>query len=189
MSDPLNTSLTHNEDISKDTALEALHLFLDGELTVAKQPDLFTHLATCNECRTELEGVMKFRRMSREETLTVPPSVDVAMFKRLQKHKHAMRQIDRASDRRPLWNTKTAVSIRVTVVTAMLVFLTGLLIPGNTQEVLTQDVQIPIYGQEGIVTGTDEFIEFANLDLRSNTSTVYVFYPGLTVEEDRTDGP
>ena len=65
----------------------------------------------------------------------------------------------------------------------------GLLIPGNTQEMLTQDVQAPVYGQEGIVTGTDEFIEFANLDLRSNTSTVYVFYPGLTVEEDRTEGP
>ncbi|MFK7846896.1 MAG: anti-sigma factor [Rhodothermales bacterium] len=183
MSNPLDKPLAHNEDVSKDRAIEALHTFLDGELPVEDQSGLFAHLAACSNCRQELEGVMKFRRMSRSENLTVPPSLDAAMFKRLQKHKVMMKKIDRAEDRRPLWNTKAAVSLRATVVTAMLVFLTGLLIPANNLNGYSESgIVSPVYGAEGVVTGSDEFIEFTDLDFLSNTSTIYVFYPGLTVE-------
>ena len=129
----------------------------------------------------ELEGVMKFRRLSRAETLTAPPAMDAALFKRLHKHKALMKKIDRAEDRRPLWNTRAAVSLRATVITAMLVFLTGLLIPANNGDGFAGSVMAQ-YNYEGIVTGSDEFIEFADWDYRSNTSTIYVFYPGLTVE-------
>ncbi len=173
-SNSIDTALIHDDDLSMDSALDALHSFLDGELSVSRQPALFAHLATCNSCREELEGVMKFRRMSRMENLTVPPALDAALFKRLQKHKAMVKKIDRAGDRRPLWNARAAVSLRATVVTAMLIFLTGLLIPANEQD-LAQN--------RGSVTATDEFIEFADLDLKSSTSTVYVFYPGLTIEE------
>ena len=49
--------------------------------------------------------------------------------------------------------------------------------------------QVHVYDVSGMVTGTDEFIEFADLDFRSNTSTIYVFYPGLTIEAvSETDG-
>lgn len=183
MDNPLHIALNHDKDVSKDQALEALHSFIDGELPVVDQSTLFGHLAGCESCRQELEGVMKFRRMSRVETLTVPPSIDAALFKRLQKHKAIMKKIDRAADRRPLWNTRTAVSLRAMVITAMLVFLTGLLFPGN-HEISNSagHVHEPVYGAYGIVTGADEFIEFADLDIRSSTSTIYVFYPGLTVE-------
>ena len=184
MSNPLNIDLSHNEDLSKDSAALALHSFLDGELPVADQAKLFAHLAECEACRRELEGVMRFRRMSRVENLTVPPSLDAAMFKRLQKHKSTMKKIDRAEDRRPLWNTRTAVSVRATVLTAMLLFLTGLLIP-NTEFV--EQIERPVYQVEGMVTGADEVIEFADLDFRLNTSTVYVFYPGVTVESEQEE--
>lgn len=173
MSNSIDITLDHDDDLSKDAALEALHAFLDGELDVSMQSALFAHLATCSSCRTELEGVMRFRRMSRVENLTVPPALDAALFKRLQKHKALNKKIDRAEDRRPLWNARAAVSLRATVVTAMLIFLTGLLIPANSQR----------QNDQGIVTASDEFIEFADLDLGSSTSTVYVFYPGLTIEE------
>ncbi len=178
-SNSLHTALVHDDDLSKDTALDALHSFLDGELSVASQPALFAHLSTCSSCREELEGVMKFRRMSRMENLTVPPALDAALFKRLQKHKAMIKKIDRAGDRRPLWNARAAVSLRATVVTAMLIFLTGLLIPVNNQNIARNN--------SGTVTATDEFIEFADLDLKSSTSTVYVFYPGLTIEEAQDD--
>jgi len=179
MRESTHTALIHDDNLSKDTALEALHAFLDGELPVSSQSDLFAHLASCSSCRAELEGVMKFRRMSRMENLTAPPSLDAALFRRLQKHKALMKKIDRAEDRRPLWNARAAVSLRATVVTAMLIFLTGLLIPSNDQN------ELIVTG--GTVTGTDEFIEFADLDIRSNVSTVYVFYPGLTIEAINED--
>ena len=184
MSNPLEIDLSHSDDVLQDTAAMALHSFLDGELPVADQSKLFAHLAGCESCRKELEGVMRFRRMSRVENLTVPPSLDAAMFKRLQKHKSMMKKIDRAQDRRPLWNTRTAVSVRATVVTAMLLFLTGLLIPGTE---FTESVERPEYTAVGLVTGADEFIEFADLDFRLNTSTVYVFYPGVTIESEQEE--
>ncbi|MEM8485460.1 MAG: anti-sigma factor [Bacteroidota bacterium] len=181
MSNPLNKSLAHNEDVSKDTAIEALHAFLDGELSVADQSDLFAHLAVCGDCRQELEGVMKFRRMSRTENLTVPPSLDAAMFKRLRKHKTMMTRIDRADDRRPLWNAKTAISLRTTVVTAMFLFLAGLFVPADTFETYPPS-QTPVYQVEGQVTGTDELIQFSDMDVLPGTNYVYVFYPGIDVE-------
>ncbi len=180
MSNPLNRSLAHNADVSKDTALEALHAFLDGELSVTDQSDLFGHLAVCSDCRQELEGVMKFRRMSRSENLTVPPALDAAMFKRLQKHKTMMTRIDRADDRRPLWNAKTAISLRTTVVTAMFLFLAGLFVPADTFEEYPS--QTPVYQVEGLVTGSDELIQFSDMDVLPGTNYVYVFYPGIDVE-------
>ena len=177
MSDSLHRHLIHDDNIRQDTAVEALNAFIDGELALDEQPAVFTHLADCEHCRQQLEGVMKFRRMSREESLIVPPAVDAALFKRIQKHRTMMTRIDRAEDRRPLWNVRASVSLRATLITAMLLFLTGLLVPplNNQSE----------YARQGYVTGADELIEFANLELiEGNTSTLYVFFPGLTIEAE-----
>ncbi len=55
-----------------------------------------------------------------------------------------------------------------------MVFMTGLLMPKNPES---------NYASEGFVTGADELIEFADLEVtRGKTSTLYVFYPGLTIE-------
>jgi anti-sigma factor RsiW len=173
MSTSLHKLLVHHHDVSKDTALEALNLFMDGELPGSHQPSLFSHLAECPACRRELEGVIKFRRISRGENLMAPPMLDEAVFKRLNKHKAIMSHIDRAEDRRPLWNLRTPISLRATILTALMVFITGLLMPKSPEQNLVQ---------QGFVTGTDELIEFADLDLSPGSTHVYVFYPGLTIE-------
>ena len=85
-----------------------------------------------------------------------------------------MTRIDRAEDRRPLWNIRTPVSVRATVLTVVLVFFMGFFYPS-------------IGGQEtaetGYVTGADERIEFTDLDISMwNSRTLYVFFPGITVE-------
>ena len=80
MNNFLHIDLTHDTDIEKDTALNALNAFIDGDLSVEEQPAMFTHLAECTSCRQQLEGVMKFRRMSRLENLVVPPALDAAVF-------------------------------------------------------------------------------------------------------------
>ena len=179
MSNTLHRTLTHHRDITRDTALSALNAFIDGELAVNEQPAMFTHLASCEDCRQQLEGVMNFRRISRGENLVVSPALDAALFKRIQKHKVMMRRIDRAEDRRPLWNARASLSIRTTVITAILLFLTGLLMPAQNQS---------DYARLGYVTGEDELIEFADLELgEGNTSTLYVFFPGLTIEADKEE--
>lgn len=174
MSTSLNKSLTHHDELEKDTALHALNLFIDGELTGASQPALFKHLSICASCRRELDGVINFRRISREENLLAPPGLDQAMFKRLNKHKTIMTHIDRAEERRPLWNMRTHITLRATILTALMVFMTGLLMPHEVNQKMAN---------KGSVTGSDELIEFFDGDLApANTRTLYVFYPGLTIE-------
>lgn len=181
MSNSLHTELTHHENPEQDTALDALHSFLDGELSAENQPGLFAHMAVCESCRLHMESVMKFRRLSRVENLTAPPALDAAMFKRLQHHKQVAKRMNRADDRRPLWNSRSAISLRATVLTAMLLFLTGVLLPAHNNDARITAMPLP---QEELVTGSDEHTEFADLDFMENTSTVYVFYPGLTIEEE-----
>lgn len=175
MSNDINRKLSHNSEIEQDTALIALNEFLDGELSLSSQPELFAHLSVCEECRRELDGVMNFRRLSRVEHLTAPPSMDAVMFKRLRKQKSLMARIDRAEDRKPLWSVRTAVSVRATVLTVLLVFFMGLLNPGPPER--------SELAAAGYVTGLDELTEFTDLSFSHwNTRTLYVIYPGLTVE-------
>lgn len=174
MSTSLHRSLVHHDELEKDTALHALNLFMDGELSSSSQPALFKHLAGCADCRRELDGAMQFRRISRVENLLAPPGLDEAMFKRLNKHKTIMTHIDRAEERRPLWNLRTPITLRATILTALMVFMTGLLMPHEANQKMAR---------KGIVTGTDELIEFFDSDQQpANTRTLYVFYPGLTIE-------
>ncbi len=153
---------------------EALNLYLDGELSVEMQPFLFAHLSVCASCRRRFDAVLRFRRMSRQEYLVVPPSVDDAFFERLARHKTVSLRVDRASDRRPLWNLRTPVSLRSAVIVALALFLIGVMLPGST----TPDDQTG-----AAVRGEEERVEFVDLEVApSRFEAVYVFYPGLTIE-------
>ena len=166
--------LKHSTTFEQDTALQALNEFLDGELDANDQSALFAHLSECELCRKELEGVMTFRRLSRVEHLMAPPALDAALFKKLQKHKAIATRIDRAEDRRPLWNIRRTVSVRATILTVLLVFMMGLFYPTVEKSELASS---------GYVTGSDEIIEFPDSDTSVwHTRTLYVFFPGLTVE-------
>ena len=180
MSNHLHKILSHNPDVDKDTALIALNEFMDGELNIHDQPALFAHLSECAECRRELDGVMNFRRFSRSERLSAPPSMDVGMFKRLRKQKSILARIDRAEDRKPLWSIRKAVSVRATVLTVLLVFFMGLFYPSTAER--------SELAASGYVTGADELTEFPDLGLSPwTTRTLYVFYPGVTVEASLGD--
>lgn len=175
MSNDLHNKLSHSHNVDQDVASIALNEFMDGELNINDQSALFAHLSACEECRRELDGVMNFRRLSRIEHLVAPPSMDSGMFKKLRKQKSIMARIDRAEDRAPMWSIRTAVSVRATVLTVLLVFFMGLFYPSTAER--------SELAAAGYVTGADELTEFPDLNLSQwNTRTLYVFYPGLTVE-------
>ena len=159
---------------------EKLNLYVDGELGLEQQAPLFSHLAVCAQCRQQLDSVLHFRRLSRQETISVPPGVDDVFLKRLQKQKGLGNQIDRAADRRPLWQSKRTVSLRGGIILAASIFIAGLLYPTST-------VSDPL--TRGIVIGQDESVEFTDSELmEGKRNTVYVFYPGLTVEASHIEG-
>lgn len=159
---------------------EALNLYIDGELDFDRQAALFAHLSTCACCRRTLESVLTFRRLSREEPLVVPPAVDDAFFKRLASHRESHENVDRAAERRPLWQSRAPISVRTGVAAAVIVFLLGLLVPTNIDSTVARF--------QPAVVGMQEFVELRPVAAdRPPSETLYVFYPGLTVEAAKID--
>lgn len=155
----------------RDGMEEALNLYIDGELAFENQPPLFSHLAVCDSCRRTLEATMDFRRMSRQEVISVPAAVDDQFFQKLNQVKKRAETVDRWADRRPLWQAKTRVSLRVATTVALFLFLAGVFVPMNSQDVLADE----------LVEGVEERIEFMPRN-QFRGEVIYVFYPGLTVE-------
>jgi hypothetical protein len=173
----MNTSGTGPHARSGCMLEEALNLFVDGELPLDEQRPLFAHLADCTACARTLDGLLKFRRISRQEHLGVPPAVDEAFFQRLDRAKATHQHVDRAADRRPLWNARTPVSLRAAAVVAVLVFFAGLFVPRAE----------PVLRPLGTVIGEEERVEFVDVSAPPSREAVYVFYPGLTVEAQKSD--
>lgn len=152
---------------------EALNLFVDGELASSFQPEFFAHLASCGSCRHTLDSVMRFRRLGRLEHISVPPATDDAFFKRLAQHKGGRKRLDRAVERDPVWRLHTRISIRSAMFAAIILFITGLLLP----------VDPPGPPSVFFVSGGEERVEF--LQTSNLKEAVYVFYPGLTIEASK----
>ena len=82
------------------TATRLLNLYADGELSSARQADLFAHLAACPACRTEFNALLAFRLTARQEALTVPPAADEAFFARIDRLRRAAPSVQGAAERR-----------------------------------------------------------------------------------------
>ena len=143
---------------------EHVHAFLDGELPVERHGEVFSHLADCAACRETFNSVLRFRQMSRQEHLPVPPSVDEGFFRRLEQHKIQNDRRDRAADRRPLWQRRRLISVRTALLTGGLLIGLGLLVPSAPNHAV----------QNFMVRGETERVEFRDV--------IYVIYPGVTVE-------
>lgn len=156
---------------------EDLNLYLDGELPVDRQGALFEHLAGCRECRARMDSVMEFRRLSRQEYITVSPGVDDAFLERLARLKKSNERFDRTEDRRPLWNARQTVSVGTAVLAITAVFVIGLMLPvagdADTAEPTVQFIE--------------ERVEFEEVPSEIRESPIYVFVPGLMVEANRLD--
>lgn len=152
---------------------EELNLFLDGELPLERQGDLYAHLARDLEARSFMDQVLLFRRMSRQEYLDVPPAVDESFFARLDALKSSGERVDRFLEREPLWNTRKPVSLRAALAAVVAVFMIGWLLP-----LAGEDAQTTFIAQE------EERVFFDIPQTRVMQSYIYVFEPGLTIEAE-----
>ncbi len=176
-----SSPFTSPSDCRDPVMEEALNLYVDGELPLDQQAALFGHLAACPACRRTLDSVLSFRRWSRQEPLGVPPALDDAFFKRLAEHKARHTRIDRAADRRPLWQAQAPVTLRAGLTIAIVVFLLGLFVPSNLQ---------PVPARFAVI-GEEELVELPAVAASEpgRVEPLYVFYPGLTIEASKTEEP
>lgn len=155
---------------------EDLNLYLDGELPFAKQTALFSRLATDESLRSQMEAVMLFRRMSRQEIIALPPSADDRFLARLAELKQVNERFNRAEDRQPLWRANRSVSIRSALAAVTAVFVIGLLLPMSRTN-----------GSTRFIAQEEEHVTFDTPQTRVLQSYIYVFEPGLTIEADQSE--
>lgn len=156
-----------------EKAEEHLNLFLDGELPLDQQEDLYAHLARDRNARSFMDHVMLFRRMSRQEYIEVPPAADDAFFRRLDALKRSGERVDRFVEREPLWNTRRPVSLKTAVAAVVAVFMIGWFLPA-----MSDSTETAFLAQE------EERVAFDIPQTRVMQSYIYVFEPGLTIEAD-----
>jgi len=149
-----------------------LQRYLDGELQAGSQSSLFSHMADCGECRSMMESVLVFRRMIRQEFISLPPAADDVFFSRLAELKQREDQICRSEDRSPLWNLRKSISLRTAVLAAVVVFIVGLLFPTP----LRVEYVTPLISTE---------VERVSFPVEQ--SVMYVFYPGIDVIASRPE--
>ena len=145
-----------------------LNEYVDGELATDRQPELFTHLAACAECRAQFDALLAFRLAARQESLSVPPAVDTALFARLDESRRAARhQPDRAADRAPLGGAlRRRVPVGAALALAGIVMVLGwVMSPTHTVEPERPPVRLTH-------TVLDD-------------GALYMIDPGVTVEAER----
>ena len=140
-----------------------LNEYVDGELAAGLQPALFAHLAICGACRAEFEALLAFRLAVRSESLAVPPSVDAALFARLDRARRAGRKApDRRAQRLP-WGgvLRRRVSVGATLVVAAVAVVLGLASgprvahePATPARLAPQAIQV--FDTEGVLFVIDE---------------------------------
>ncbi len=150
---------------------ENLDLYLDGELPHSQESTLFRHLSQCAGCRDYLNGVLAFRRISREEFLEVPPRADDGLLARIEEIRQTEQKTARLHAHDSLWAARATVSVRSLVLAFGAVLVSAVLLSGLGKP------------SPGYVLVEQEHFRFDRTP--SIVSEVYVFYPGLTVEAER----
>ena len=152
---------------------EDLNLYLDGELSPEKEGALFNKLSSDQNLRELMDSVLLFRRMSRQEYISLPPAADDRFFQRLAEIKDGMGKVDRSGDRQPMWNSKRPVSLKSAIAAVAAVFIVGLSLPMSNHSTTV------FLAQE------EEQVRFNTPQTRVLQSYIYVFEPGLMIEADK----
>lgn len=144
---------------------ELLNLYVDGELPLDRQGDLFAHLAESPEARIQFNALMNFRLATRMDANPVAPAVDEALFRRIDGLRaNAQRTAHRAEDRRPFRPLRRRVTVGSALVLMVLLLFAGALLPRPEPAETVRIVPI------------------------EHAEPVFVIYPGVTIEEDTLVG-
>ena len=149
-----------------------LNEYLDGELDIAREPDLFGHLATCGGCRRQFEAMLAFRLAVRQEPLAVPPALDQRVLARLdQTRRLTIRRPNRRVDRAPLASAmRQRVPVGVALAVAVIAVFVAAMLPTSAST----------------ASDTASSVRLARVTL--DDGPLYVIEHAVTVEAERETG-
>lgn len=140
-----------------------LNLYVDGELPLDRQGELFAYLAESRAARVQFSALMDFRLATRVDANPVAPAVDEALFQRIDELR-AVPLRNRAEDRQPFRALRRRVTVGTALALVALVIAVGALLPGPAP------------------------IETVRIVPVEHAEPVYVLLPGVTVEDDTLEG-
>lgn len=140
---------------------DLLNVYVDGELPLDQQGDLFARLADDREARAQFNALMAFRLATRVDAMPIPPAVDEALFARIDDIRGNQQAMRRAEDRRPFRALRRRVTVGTALAVATVIVVVRMLLPAPVEAVSA--------------------VEAAPAE---TANTIYVVWPGVTVEDD-----
>lgn len=145
-------------------AEELLNLYVDGELPLDRQGELFAYLAESREARMQFDALMSFRLATRVDANPVAPAMDEALFQRIDQLRAVQQRMGRPEDREPFHALRHRVTVGAALAVAMLVLVIRSLLPGPPP------------------------VETVRIVPVEHAEPVYVIYPGVTIEDETLVG-
>jgi hypothetical protein len=107
-----------------------INSFIDESLNTGEQVKLFRHLSECDECRSFLDSMVKFRSMARSENLIPPPELDDEIFTEIA-HRKMVYNKSVNKIRKSFWDWNFTLRAPIAAAIVILLIICGVLILNN----------------------------------------------------------
>jgi anti-sigma factor RsiW len=108
---------------------EQINQFIDGELGMRQQADLFRHLAACTACQTLIDGLVRMKEDIRKEQIPYPQELDDAILGQLLRDNQKSRKLFRELKLRDrMWNRQVSAPLRFVASVAVIIIVAGILL-------------------------------------------------------------
>jgi hypothetical protein len=108
---------------------EQISQFIDGELELRMQVDLFRHLSVCAACQMRIDGSVRLKEAIRNERIPYPPELDDAILGKILRStpEPAMASGD-PRRRENIWSRRITAPLHLAVSIVIIIVLAGILL-------------------------------------------------------------
>jgi hypothetical protein len=108
---------------------EQINQFIDGELEMRPQVELFQHLAVCSGCQSLIDAMMRMKEAVRNEHIPFPSGLDDAILGQILSRTATPLSVHREekhSER--VWNKQVSIPVHLAASFAIIIIAAGLLL-------------------------------------------------------------
>jgi hypothetical protein len=108
---------------------EQINQFIDGELEMRPQVELFRHLADCAPCQTLIDGLVRLKEDIRNERIPYPPELDDAILGRILNDRTGYAKwAGEALRRGSVWSRQVSAPAHLAASLAIVIIAVGILL-------------------------------------------------------------
>jgi len=108
---------------------EEINQFIDGELEMRPQVELFQHLAVCVGCQSLIDAMMRMKEAVRNERIPFPSELDDAILGQILNRRAAQQTLQRVEmHHQRVWNRQVSIPVHLAASFAIIIIAVGLLL-------------------------------------------------------------